>query len=119
MLSAFPVALLVGGASIAFMTASTSIVQTRAEPQMRGRVLALQAMVVLGSTPIGGPLLGRLCDTYGARFGLVVGGVACLAAASWGIYAARQLGHPDVVESAGGGTGRVRLAGGVAGSASA
>ena len=58
LLSAFPIALLVGGASIAFMTASTSIVQIRAEPQMRGRVLALQAMVFLGSTPIGGPLLG-------------------------------------------------------------
>ena len=59
-----PSALLVGGASIAFMTASTSIVQTRADPQMRGRVLALQAMVFLGSTPIGGPLLGYMCQHF-------------------------------------------------------
>ena len=97
LLTAFPIALLVGGASIAFMTASTSIVQTRAEPQMRGRVLALQAMVFLGSTPIGAPLLGRLCDEYGARSGLVVGGIACLAAAGWGLYATRGHRYADVV----------------------
>ena len=41
----------VGFASIVFMTASTAIVQLRAAPEMRGRVLALQAIVFLGSTP--------------------------------------------------------------------
>jgi hypothetical protein len=60
---------------------------------MRGRVLALQAMVFLGSTPIGGPLLGRICDTYGARAGLLVGGVACFVAAGWGIFATRGGRH--------------------------
>ena len=44
--------------SIAFMTTSTAIVQLRSDPSMRGRVLALQAIVFLGSTPIGGPILG-------------------------------------------------------------
>jgi MFS family permease len=88
---AFPFALLVGMSSIAFMTASTSIVQTRAAPEMRGRVLALQAMVFLGSTPIGGPLLGTICDVYGARAGLVLGGVATLAAAAWGLWAQRRV----------------------------
>src|SRR5581483_5660029 len=56
LLSAFPVALLVGLTSIGFMTASTAIVQVRATPNMRGRVLALQSMVLIGSTPIGGPV---------------------------------------------------------------
>ena len=51
---------------------------------MRGRVLALQAIVFLGTTPIGGPLLGWVCEAFGARAGLVVGGVACLAAAAFG-----------------------------------
>ena len=36
-------------------------------PEMRGRVLALQAMVFLGSTPIGGPILGWICEQFGAR----------------------------------------------------
>ncbi len=81
---AFPVALLVGLASITFMTASTSIVQMRADPSMRGRVLALQSMVFLGSTPIGGPILGVVCEQFGARTGVAIGGVAAMAAAGWG-----------------------------------
>ena len=52
------------------MTASTAIVQIRSDPQMRGRVLALQAMVFLGSTPIGGPIVGAVCEAFGARAGL-------------------------------------------------
>ena len=86
---AFPVGMLMGAASITFMTASTAIVQLRADPAMRGRVLALQAMVFLGSTPIGGPIVGAICDAFGARAGLVVGGVACLGAAGWGLTAGR------------------------------
>ena len=86
---AFPVGALMGLASIAFMTSSTAIVQLRADPAMRGRVLALQAMVFLGSTPIGGPIVGAICQVFGARFGLVVGGVACLGAAAWGLMRGR------------------------------
>ena len=81
---ALPVGMLMGAASIAFMTTSTSIMQTRADPNMRGRVLALQAMVFLGSTPIGGPILGAICEYLGARAGLVVGGVSALIAAAYG-----------------------------------
>ena len=53
--SAFPIALFVGLTSVAFITTSTAIVQVKADPAMRGRVLALQGMVLIGSTPIGGP----------------------------------------------------------------
>jgi MFS family permease len=87
---AFPIAIAVGWTSIAFMTASTAIVQVRADPAMRGRVLALQAIVFLGSTPIGGPLLGAICDAYGARAGLVVGGASALGAALFGSMAMRR-----------------------------
>ena len=82
--ASFPFAIFVGFSSILFMTASTAIVQMRAEPEMRGRVLALQAIVFLGSTPIGGPLLGWICEQFGARAGIVVGGVAALGAAGVG-----------------------------------
>ena len=82
--SAFAVAAVVGLASVTFLTASTAILQLRADPAMRGRVLALQAMVYLGSTPIGGPILGAICDALGARAGLIVGGMAALVAATWG-----------------------------------
>jgi len=90
--SAFPVATLVGLTSIAFMASSTAIVQVRADAAMRGRVLALQAMVFIGSTPVGGPIIGAICDRYGARSGLVIGGVAALVTAAYG-WTARQRGR--------------------------
>ncbi len=81
---AFPLGFLVGVASITFLTTSTAIVQMKSDPSMRGRVLALQAILFLGSTPIGGPILGVVCDLFGARAGLALGGFAALGAAAWG-----------------------------------
>lgn len=89
---AFPVAAVLGGSSIAFMTSSTALVQTEAGPEMRGRVLALQSMVFLGSTPIGGPLVGAICEAFGARSGVMIGAVGALVAAWFGHRAVRRLG---------------------------
>lgn len=85
--TAFPAAVLLGLASIAFMTSSTAIVQVLAGPEYRGRVLAIQGMVFLGSTPIGGPLVGWIADAAGPRAGVAVGGIACLVAAAYGARA--------------------------------
>jgi MFS family permease len=89
---AFLVGPLIGVASIAFMTSSTALVQTEAAPDMRGRVLALQAMVFLGSTPIGGPVVGWIAEHLGARYALAVGALACLGAGAWGVLVARRDG---------------------------
>jgi MFS family permease len=83
-------AVLLGMTSIAFMTSSTAIVQVRAAPEFRGRVLALQAMVFLGSTPIGGPIVGWVSDAFGPRSGIALGGLACLGAAAWGAWSFKQ-----------------------------
>lgn len=98
---AFLVGPLIGVASIAFMTSSTSLVQTESAPEMRGRVLALQAMVFLGSTPIGGPIVGWIAEHLGARYALGVGAVACLLAGAWGVLIARR----DHVDEPGDGIG--------------
>ncbi len=87
--SALAVGLLVGLASSGLMTATTAIVQIQAEPSMRGRVVAVQTMVFLGSTPIGGPLLGLICDAWGARVGVAVGAVSAFVAAGYGIASTR------------------------------
>lgn len=98
LLASFPAAILLGVASIAFMTTSTAIVQMRAAPEYRGRVLALQAMVFLGSTPIGGPTVGWVSDTFGPRSGVALGGAACLAAAAWARTAMRRPEEPVAVD---------------------
>lgn len=81
---AFPLGVFLGFASVVFMTASTAIVQVKADPAMRGRVLALQAMVFLGSTPIGGPIMGTICQLWGARYALGVGALSCFFSSWWG-----------------------------------
>ena len=87
---AFPVALAVGFGSVAFLTTATTMFQLHADPVMRGRVLALQAMVFLGSTPVGGPLLGAVSEAFGPRSGLVLGGAAALLAAAIGAVTTRR-----------------------------
>lgn len=98
---AFLVGPLIGVASIAFMTSSTALVQTEAAPEMRGRVLALQAMVFLGSTPIGGPVVGWIAEHLGARYALAIGALACLGAGAWGVVVARRDGIDGPAADAG------------------
>ena len=88
--AAFALGFLVGAGSIMFMTAATAITQLAADPSMRGRVLALQAIVFLGSTPIGGPILGAISETLGARYGIALGAVASLAAGAFGFATVRS-----------------------------
>jgi MFS family permease len=88
--SAFAVGFLVGLGSILFMTAATAITQLAAQPSMRGRVLALQAIVFLGSTPIGGPIVGAISERFGARYGIAIGAAATLAASAFGFFAIRR-----------------------------
>lgn len=86
-----PIVALVGVSSIAFMTATTAIVQVRADPRMHGRVLALQTVLLVGTTPLGGPIMGAFADTFGARVPLVVGGLAALFAAVLGLLVGRRV----------------------------
>ncbi|HEX3621577.1 MAG TPA: MFS transporter [Acidimicrobiales bacterium] len=92
---AFAIGLLMGTSSIAFMTASTAIVQLTATPSMRGRVLALQAMVFLGSTPIGGPIVGTISQRFGARYSLALGAVATVLAGGFGLLTVRSRARRD------------------------
>jgi MFS family permease len=85
---AVPAGIAVGITSIGFLTSSTSIVQLGAVPEMRGRVLALQAVLFLGTTPMGGPVVGWVAEEVGARAGLLLGAVACLGAGAWGMAVA-------------------------------
>jgi MFS family permease len=49
--------------------------QLAAIPAMRGRVMALWAVAWLGSTPIGGPIVGWIAQEFSARWSLAVGGI--------------------------------------------
>jgi len=69
----------VGYGSITFNSLAKTTLQLAARPEMRGRVMALWALAWLGSTPIGGPVIGWAGQAIGARWALVIGGLATLA----------------------------------------
>jgi MFS family permease len=85
---AIPAVFLVGAASILYMTSTTAIVQVEGRRDMHGRVLALQMVFLGGSAAVGGPVLGWIADTVGARALMVIGGVVCLGAAGFGAVTA-------------------------------
>lgn len=76
--------LLVGAASVRFLALGNATLQLASEPSMRGRVMALWSVAFLGSTPVGGPVVGAVGEALGARAGLGLGAAAIAVAACWG-----------------------------------
>jgi MFS family permease len=88
--TALPAVFLVGIGGILYMTATTTNFQIEAKPEMHGRVLALQSAALIGTSAIGGPLLGGLSDVFGARVLIEFGGLVCLVSAVGGYLCIRR-----------------------------
>jgi MFS family permease len=91
---------LVGACSVSFLALGNSTLQLEADPSMRGRVMSLWSVAFLGSTPIGGPLVGFVGGHLGARYGLGIGGAAALAAAFYG-WTTLKRARADIVDTVG------------------
>jgi MFS family permease len=91
---AIPAGFLLGVTSILYITATTTVMQTQSRPEMLGRILALQTVLMFGTTPVGGPLLGWLSDVKGGRAPILLGGLGALAAGLFGYFANRQFTQP-------------------------
>ncbi len=81
---------LVGFFSINFLSNGNVILQLESAPDMRGRVMSLWAVAFLGSTPIGGPIIGWIGQHFGPRYSLLVGGLSALFAAYVGLRSLRR-----------------------------
>lgn len=71
----------IGFTRLLFATAAESIVQMSSNRIIRGRVMAIYSMVVLGGQAIGGPLMGWLAEQWGVRAAMVASGVVPAVAA--------------------------------------
>jgi MFS family permease len=69
-----------GAASVVYSSSTNGTLQLRADPLMRGRVVALYIIAFMGSTAIGGPLVGVVGEVFGPRASLWVGTIGCAAA---------------------------------------
>jgi MFS family permease len=81
----------IGLFNLLFITAANALVQMSSNLGIRGRVMSLYVLVLLGGQAIGGPLTGWIVATWGPHVGmLVAGGVPALAALFIGIHLARR-----------------------------
>jgi MFS family permease len=80
-----------GICSTAFLATGNSTLQLTSDSRFRGRVMALWSVTFLGSTPIGGPIIGAIAEQLGPRYSLAAGAAACLGAAAIGAWALRRV----------------------------
>lgn len=94
-----------GAASMAFLATMNATLQLSSSDAMRGRVMALYFVLFLGSTPIGAPIIGWVAESFSPRAALALGGVATLAACSYGHFRlpgapSRRIAEPEAVPEA-------------------
>jgi MFS family permease len=78
----FEIALVpVGALAVFFGSTANGHMQMSSLPNWRGRVMAIYTLLTLGTTVIGGPLVGWVCGHFSPRAGFGLAGVATASAA--------------------------------------
>lgn len=85
-----------GFASLTGFISTNAWVQTHTEPHLRGRVMGLYLMILMGGTPIGAPVIGYLASWIGIRPTIVACGAITAAAA---IFLFLKFGRRNYVAS--------------------
>ncbi len=119
---AMPVALLamlaLGFGAIGMAATANTTVQLRAPDALRGRVMSVYTVVFVGSTPLGGLLIGAIASASGVAAALAVGGAACVVVGAVGylwlsrIRAREQLATAASTAAAGGASSASDIAAG-------
>jgi MFS family permease len=85
---------LAGFLSIWFIALANTLVQLRADPDMRGRVMGIWTMALPGMNPVTGLIVGLVAQRVGARQGFALAGVALILT---GLAAWRSLADGSVL----------------------
>jgi MFS family permease len=73
--------LVVGLSMITQAASSNTLIQSMVPDALRGRVMAVYAMMFMGMSPIGALVEGALAERIGAPYTVVIGGCICIAGA--------------------------------------
>jgi MFS family permease len=80
-----------GLGNLLFITAANSLVQMSSNIGVRGRVMSLYVLVLLGGQAIGGPIMGWIVENFGPHVGMAFSGlVPAIAAVVIGTHLARR-----------------------------
>ena len=69
-----------GICALTMLNSMQTVVQLSVDAEVRGRVMALYMMILMGGTPFGAPLVGWVGEVFGPRWTLIGGGAATLVA---------------------------------------
>ncbi len=67
-----------GFAGMIFATSSNTLLQLETPDELRGRIMSVYVLLFMGSTPIGGFLIGVLSDLVGVQMTLFLCAVTCM-----------------------------------------
>lgn len=81
----------IGVSRLLFATGAESIVQLSTNRSIRGRVMSIYSMVMLGGQALGGPISGAIADRFGVHVAMAIAGIVpALAAVTIAIVLARS-----------------------------
>lgn len=80
---ALPVLFVIGTATMTFMGASNTLIQTLSPDQVRGRAVSVYSMVALGIVPGGALILGGLASLVGLHTAFLAAGALCAIVVAW------------------------------------
>ncbi len=83
--------IIVGVFLIQFTSYGETMLQLESAPNMRSRVMSLWSIAFLGSTPIGGLIIGWIGEYASPRWGLTVSGLAAVAAGAYGLMKIKNI----------------------------
>lgn len=88
-----------GAVATTFRALATSLIQLRADPAVRGRVVSLLIMALNGTSPISAPLIGAVSEHLGARVAVGLGAAASLAATAvaWRYLASAETAKDEAI----------------------
>jgi MFS family permease len=84
---------------ISTLASCNTLLQTLVDNALRGRVMSLYTMSLVGIAPFGSLLAGWLTARIGVRLALALGGVFCLGASVWFSRRVPLFGKPLPSES--------------------
>jgi MFS family permease len=98
---AIPAMVIVGFGAIGMAATANTTIQLAVPDELRGRVISVYTTVFVGSTPIGGLIIGWIASRYGVDASLLVGGIACIATGGLGLIWLRRINTRRTVRTAG------------------
>jgi MFS family permease len=85
---------IVGYTGITCATAINSLLQLNTPDHLRGRVISINVLLTVGSTPIGGFFLGSLAQAAGVETGLVTCAILCVIGVALATLYNWRINHP-------------------------